>query len=116
MRTVIATILMVASVATANATPTTLSQLKEGLFLCEGKEENLVKLTVNRHPTKWNKIVINWEGRDRILHNEVSVSGALRYEGAISKLLYLQMPSHSVLLDNNTMRPILLECKLSKPK
>jgi len=92
------------------ATP--MSALRQGTLSCIDHNAKTVKMKIVRHPTKPHKVVINWAGRDRILHNRHSVSGALRYEGAISKLVYLQMPSHSVLLDNNTMRPILTECKL----
>ena len=84
--------------------------LKQGVFSCEDSNYNIVPLRVTQHPTKPNKAVISWEGRDRVLHREQSVSGAIRYEGLGSKLLYIQTPHHSVLLDNNTMNVVLSEC------
>ena len=84
--------------------------LKQGVFRCEDSNYDIVPLKVTQHPTKPNKAVISWEGRDRVLHRERSVSGAIRYEGFGSKLLYIQTPHHSVLLDNNSMNVILSEC------
>lgn len=87
--------------------------LKQGVFVCNiAKNYDQTQLIVKQHPTKSHKIIINWEGRDRILHNEPTLTGALRYEGAVSKLVYIQTPKHSVLLDNNTMKPVLTDCVL----
>ena len=86
------------------------TMLKQGVFKCEDSNYNIVPLKVTQHPTKPNKAVLSWEGRDRIVHREKSVSGAVRYEGLGSKLLYIQTPHHSVLLDNNTMSVVLSEC------
>jgi hypothetical protein len=84
--------------------------LKQGIFYCEDSNYNVVTLKVSQHPTKVNKAMLNWEGRNRILHREESISGAVRYEGFGSKLLYIQTPHHSLLLDNSVMKVILSEC------
>lgn len=85
--------------------------LKTGKFVCEDMFYKPTPLVVTAYG---EKIKINWEGRDRVLHAVTSVSGALRYEGAVSKLVYLQMPSHSVVLDDNTMKVVLHECNKVK--
>ena len=90
--------------------------LKPGNFVCEDKYYNDVTLPVRAHPDKPGKIILRYGGRDRILHNVPTKSGALRYEGAVSKLVYIQTPSHSVLLDDHNMRPLLTDCKLMKDK
>ena len=84
--------------------------LKQGVFNCEDSNYRIVPLRVRQHPAKPNKVMLNWENRDRILHREDSISGAVRYEGLGSKLVYIQTPHHSVLLDNHTMKAILTEC------
>lgn len=84
--------------------------LKQGVFNCEDSNYRVVPLKVTQHPAKANKVMLNWENRDRILHREDSISGAVRYEGLGSKLVYIQTPHHSVLLDNHTMKAILTEC------
>lgn len=84
--------------------------LKQGVFNCEDSNYNIVPLKITQHPTKPNKAVLSWEGRDRVLHRERSISGAVRFEGLGSKLLYIQTPHHSVLLDNNAMTVVLSEC------
>ncbi len=85
--------------------------LRQGSFTCDiAKNYDQTTLKVKQHPTKPHKVILNWEGKDRILHNEPAESGALRYEGAVSNLVYIQTPKHSVLLDNNTMKPILVDC------
>lgn len=86
--------------------------LKEGTFECETMYYGATaRLVVKQHPVKPNKVMINWEGRDRILHYVPTESGALRYEGAVSKLVFIQTPSHSMVLDDNTMKPVLTYCK-----
>ena len=88
------------------------ANLKSGVFTCEaGSSYDSVKLSVRQHPTKPNKAILNWEGRDRIVHREQTTTGAVRYEGAVSKISYVQTPHHSVLLDSKTMKVILSECK-----
>ena len=84
--------------------------LKQGVFNCEDSNSRGVPLRVTQHPAKANKVMLNWENRDRILHREDSISGAVRYEGLGSKLVYIQTPHHSVLLNSNTMKAILTEC------
>lgn len=81
--------------------------LKTGAFVCEDMFYKPAALQVTAYG---DKVKINWEGRDRVLHAVPSVSGALRYEGAVSKLVYLQMPAHSVVLDNSTHKVVLHEC------
>ena len=88
--------------------------LKEGKFVCDDKNYDKITLAVAQHPTKPNKITVNWEGRPRILHREKSITGAPRYEGAVSQIVYIQTPHHSVLLDNSTMKVILSECLKSE--
>ena len=88
------------------------ANLKSGVFTCEaGSSYDSVKLSVQRHPTKPNKAILNWEGRDRVVHREPTTTGAVRYVGAVSKLLYIQTPHHSVLLDDHSKQVILSECK-----
>ena len=84
--------------------------LKQGVFNCEDSHYRVVPLRVTQHPVKPNKVMLNWENRDRILHREDSISGSVRYEGLGSKLVYIQTPHHSVLLNSNTMKAILTEC------
>ena len=87
------------------------ADLKPGTFTCDGTSTySKVQLRVSQHPTKPNKAILNWEGRDRIVHREPTQSGAVRYEGAGSNLLYIQTPHHSVLLNHSTMNVILSEC------
>lgn len=104
MRLIALGLCFISAAASAGAT------LKEGTFSCEGKNYQPIALNVRAHPTKSNKIIINWEGRDRILHQEPTQSGAMRFEGAVSKLTYIQVPHHSVLLDSNMMTTIATEC------
>lgn len=104
------TILLLALLSTtAIAKP--VQTLHQGQFSCEayGSYER-ISMTVKQHPTKANKVIVNWEGRDRILHQEKTTTGALRYEGAGSKLVYIQTPSHSVLLDDTKKHVILSDC------
>jgi hypothetical protein len=99
-----------ASYAAANAKPL-VQTLKEGKFTCEvAKNYDKVTLKVKQHPTKPNKITLDWQGTLRILHYEPTETGALRYEGAVSKLVYIQTPKHSMLLNNSTMKPVLTDC------
>lgn len=87
------------------------ANLKPGIFTCDGTSTyDKVQLKVSQHPTKPNKAILNWEGRDRIVHREPTASGAVRYEGAGSNLLYIQTPHHSVLLNHATMSVILSDC------
>lgn len=92
------------------AGPSVAATLKQGTFVCENHKYESIPLVVKQHPTKSNKAILNWEGRDRIVHREPTVTGAVRYEGAVSKIAYVQAPHHSVLLDNNTMKVILSGC------
>ena len=99
-------ILMLLIAGSSNA-----AELKQGSFTCDaGGSYDSVKLSVKQHPTKYSKAILNWEGKDRIVHRESSTSGAVRYVGAVSNLLYIQTPHHSVLLDDSTKRVILSEC------
>jgi hypothetical protein len=84
--------------------------LRQGEYLCEDGDLRPTVLRVIRHPVKPDKLILNWAGRDRILHAVPTQTGALRYEGAISRLVYLQIPSKSLLLDNHSMQPVLNEC------
>lgn len=84
--------------------------LREGRYICENSALEPVSLTVKQHSSKPHKLVIAWAEHKHILHNEPTTTGALRYEGAISQLVYLQVPSKSVVLDNKSMRPILNDC------
>ena len=87
------------------------AQLKQGTFTCNDTSSyKPVPLVVKAHPTKPNKAVLNWEGKDRILHREKTTTGAVRYAGAVSKLLYIQTPHHSILLDDAAKRVILSDC------
>jgi hypothetical protein len=81
-----------------------------GNFNCRDKNYKAVKMEVKQHPDKPNKIMLNWAGKDRILHWVETDTGALRYEGAESKITYVQIPGHTVVLDDTTMRPILTDC------
>ncbi len=85
--------------------------LKTGAFVCEDMFFNPVRMQVTAYG---EKVKINWEGKDRVLHAVPTTTGALRYEGAISKLVYLQTASHSVVLNNNTMKVVLHECNKEK--
>ena len=87
------------------------ANLKPGTFTCDGTSTySKVQLKVSQHPTKPHKAILNWEGKDRIVHRESTESGAVRYEGAVSNLLYIQTPHHSVLLNSMTMKVILSNC------
>ncbi len=86
------------------------SQPRFGEFRCEDENRKLVVLRVKQHPEKLEKLILNWTGRDRILHAVPTQTGAIRYEGAISQLVYLQIPRKSLLLDNQSMRAVLNEC------
>ena len=106
-RTLLAALLLTAFGANA-AEP--YGPLDQGLFRCRSHSNHLAVLHVKQHPTKPEKVILNWEGRDRILHFVPSVSGAVRYEGTVSKLLYVQVPEGSRLLDEEKMTPILTDC------
>ena len=106
MKRIIAVALIAASLPATGA-----QKLKEGLFVCENKWYEAVPITVSQHPEKPNKIKILLNGRDRILHVVPTQTGALRYEGVVSKLTYIQTPSHSVLLDSKNMKALLTDCK-----
>jgi hypothetical protein len=106
----IISLLLFISLASAKAE----QPLKVGRFTCVDDRNEQVVLQVQQHPTKPSKILINFNGRDHVLHFEKSVSGALRYEGAISRIVYIQTPKLSFLLDDNLMRPILTDCPQDK--
>jgi hypothetical protein len=106
MKSIVAVALIAASLPALGA-----QQLKEGQFICEDKWYAPIPIIVSRYPEKPNKIKIYLYGRDRILHSVPTQSGALRYEGAISKLTYIQTPTHSVLLDSKSMKALLTDCK-----
>lgn len=97
------------TVAQARALP-----LRLGEFRCEDGNHKLVVLSVRPYPGKPEKLILNWTGRDRILHAVSTQTGAIRYEGSTSKLVYLQIPSKSLLLDNRLMRGVLNECVWQK--
>jgi hypothetical protein len=86
-------------------------KLKQGPFICENNRYEPVPITVSQHPGKAKKIVLKLSGKDRILHRVPTQTGALRYEGAISRLTYIQTPSHSVLLDGKSMKALLTDCR-----
>jgi hypothetical protein len=85
--------------------------LKTGSFVCEDMFYQPTPMQVSAYG---EKIKINWEGRDRILHSVPTATGALRYEGAISKLVYIQTAKHSVVLNDATMKVVLHECNKVK--
>ena len=105
MKQILITALLIPSISIA-------ANLKSGVFTCEaGSSYDSVTLTVKMHPSKPNKAILNWEGRDRVVHREPTTTGAVKYVGAVSKLLYIQTPHHSVLLDDQSKQVILSECK-----
>jgi hypothetical protein len=81
-----------------------------GTFHCRSHTNRLAVLQVKQHPTKPEKAILNWEGRDRIVHRVNAKTTVLRYEGEVSKLLYIQIPTGSRLFDENKMEPILTDC------
>jgi len=109
MKKIFITGLLMVATSLAIAAP-----LKEGVFRCRDSQNYLGVLHVKQHPAKAEKIVVNWQGQDRILHFVPTTTGAVRYEGAVSKLLYIQIPAGSYLLDEGKMQPILTDCIYQK--
>lgn len=78
--------------------------------MCRSSTNGTIALRIAQLPSEPSKITVDWKGRKRILQSEPTTTGALRYEGPGSNLVYIQVPDHSVLLDDKTMRPILTDC------
>jgi len=104
--------LLFGAVMLAVAEPSVAASLKQGVFTCEDSHYREILLTVTQHPTKPNKAILNWEGKDRIVHREPTTTGAVRYEGAVSQILYIQAPDHSLVLDSGPAKKVYLSwCK-----
>jgi hypothetical protein len=88
--------------------------LTTGTLTCENSRYEKIVLSVKQHPTKANKAILNWEGKDRIVHIVPTKTAVVRYEGAVSNIIYIQVPQRSSLLDNNTHHPILTDCVVRK--
>lgn len=88
----------------------TYGPLVEGTFNCKNEDYEDVTLTVFHHPAVKNKILIKWDVYSFTLHHIQSISGARRYEGSKSKVVYIQIPTHSVVLNDHSEQPLLLDC------
>lgn len=84
--------------------------LKEGKFTCRDSANGTIALQIAQLPSGPDKIAVGWQGIKQILQTEPTTTGALRYQGADSKLVYIQVLDHSLLLNEKTMRPILTDC------
>lgn len=95
--------------------------LVDGSYLCRDSENLGTYLQVVRNSTRPDKINIRWQRRKpgsppsqiHTLHViPDTMSGAVRYEGAGSGLVYIQIPEKSVLLNIATGVPVLTDCYL----
>lgn len=107
-RTLLAASLLLTAFGASAAEP--YGPLDVGTFHCRNHTNRLAVLHVKQHPTKPEKAILNWEGRDRIVHRVEAKTTVLRYEGEVSKLVYIQHPKGAQVLDDAEKKPILLDC------
>lgn len=80
---------------------------EEGIRTCQDD----VELKVRKHQSAKNKIVISWDDYTFTLHKVPTNTGVHRYEGAQSKIVYIQIPKTSYVLNHYTMKPLLVDCE-----
>ena len=80
---------------------------EEGTRTCQDD----VELHVRKHKSSKDKIVIAWDDYKFTLHKVPTFTGVHRYEGANSKIVYIQIPKTSYVLNHFNMKPLLLDCE-----
>ncbi len=76
--------------------------------------EHGVRVGVQRevHASVNNRVHIDWNGRKYQLQRDpASYSGLPRFEDPASRLVWIDLPWKSVLLDGRTQKPIASECR-----
>jgi hypothetical protein len=82
--------------------------LEAGLYRCDLKR----RVTVRRVAIDRRSIVINWLGKDTDLQSVSTNSGALRFENTGIGLVWIVIPSKSMLLDSRIGRTLANECRI----
>ena len=62
--------------------------------------------------TNDNVIDIVWRGRSYRMQRVGTTTGVQRFEDPISRLIWISIPSKSMLLDGGKVEPIVSECRL----
>jgi hypothetical protein len=62
--------------------------------------------------TNDNVIDIVWRGRSYRMQRVGTTTGVQRFEDPISRLIWISIPSKSMLLDGGKGEPIVSECRL----
>jgi hypothetical protein len=82
--------------------------LEAGLYRCELDR----RVIVRRVAADGRSLVLNWRGRDSVLHAVQARTGALRFENAENGHVWLVIVGKSMLLDARAGRTLANECRL----
>jgi hypothetical protein len=82
--------------------------LEAGLYRCELDR----RVIVRRVAADGRSLVLNWRGRDSVLHAVQARTGALRFENPESGHVWLVIVGKSMLLDARAGRTLANECRL----
>jgi hypothetical protein len=82
--------------------------LEAGLYRCELDR----RVTVRRIAADGRSLVLNWRGRDSVMHAVQARTGALRFENPDTGHVWLVIVGKSILLDARAGRTLANECRL----
>jgi hypothetical protein len=82
--------------------------MEPGLYRCELDR----RVVVRRIAPDGQSMVINWLGKDATLQAVRARTGALRFEGAQTGLVWIVIVGKSMLLDSRAGRTLANECRL----
>lgn len=74
--------------------------------------ERAQPVSVGGDVTSDNVIEIVWRGRSYQMQRVGTTTGVQRFEDPVSRLIWISIPSKSMLLDGGKGEPIVSECKL----
>ena len=76
--------------------------------------EQAQPVSVGGDVTSDNVIEIIWRGRAYQMQRVGTTTGVQRFEDPVSRLIWISIPSKSMLLDGGKGQPIVSECKVYK--
>jgi len=82
--------------------------LEAGLYRCELDR----RVIVRRIAADGRSLVLNWRGRDSVMHAVQARTGALRFENPDTGHVWLVIVGKSILLDTRAGRTLANECRL----
>lgn len=83
--------------------------LASGTYGCEDGERVHIERDIRDRVNY--RIHVGWHGRHYRLERDASYSGLPRFEDASSGLVWIDMPSKSLLLDGKDNKPLANECR-----